>query len=172
MRQLLAVALFVGGLVGVGCKDSDGKLVPPVTTDDVKREVGEAAKTTGEFVKQKQQEFVATIKKQLNGLDGQIDKLKEKGKELKEEYRPQWDAQMKKVAEKREQLEEKLESLKDASPDVWEKVKSGVDSAWKELQQAYDEAARTLKDSSQASPEEAAPKTPATPSPTKQPSDE
>lgn len=112
----------------------------PVTDEDVSREFGEAYDTTKEFTQQKHDEYAAKLDEQLKELNVKIDKLQEKGSDLKDDAKVKWNEQMDELKVQRDHVSEKLEEFNNASADAWEGLKQDLDTAWENLENSFDNA--------------------------------
>jgi hypothetical protein len=111
------------------------------TVEDVTREVREAGEAAAAFSKERAEELRKDLEDRLAEFDVRIATLRERGDELSEEARREWQAQMERVAEKRDALESELQALQGASADAWQEIERGVNAAWGELEEAYESAA-------------------------------
>lgn len=161
--QLFFLGLGCGALCLVASCDRE----PPVpetesdTTaegtnfDDVKRETGEAARATGDYLSKKaaesraalgealdrfrnathdeREEFQAAANESLQELDREWSEFKEKAAGKSEEA-------VAKTERLREQAAAKLEETKDASAEAWPEVRDGFRNAYEELKAAFVDA--------------------------------
>ena len=111
-----------------------------VTPEDVRRDAGQAVKTAGEYSQQTKEEFQKKLEVQLNDLDAKIAKLREKGRDLKDEAKVKWDGKMTELEMKREAARTKLDEVGRSSAEAWKDVQKGAQSAWDELDKAFREA--------------------------------
>ena len=79
---------------------------------------------------------------QLNELDAEIAKLREKGSDLKDEAKANWDQKMAELETKREAARAKLAEVSHSSAEAWKDVQKGAQSAWDELDKAFRDASQ------------------------------
>lgn len=160
MNRLIHAAGLALALGIVGCADKptaqspDGadQDTPAPTREEVVKELREAGEATTRYLDEKEKEFRRDMEERLARLDEDIERLKQRGAELKEEARPQWEQARKELEEKRARLQAKLQQLKERAPGAWQQFRQEAEEAWTDLKQGYDKAARELKDAEQ--PEE------------------
>ena len=113
-----------------------------VTSEDVRRDAGQAVETAAEYSQQTKEEFQKKLEVQLNELDAKIAKLREKGHDLKGEAKVKWDRKMAELETKREAARDKLAEVGHSSAEAWKDVRKGAQSAWDELDKSFREASR------------------------------
>jgi chromosome segregation ATPase len=126
---LIALTLTLS-LIGCGHDDKTAK--------DVKQDYQQALKTTGDYVSQGKDEFVATMDKKMKELDGKIDELSKKSSGYKDDAKAQADKALAALREQRDVLKKKYDELKGSSKEVWDKTKAGFASAWDDVEKAYE----------------------------------
>lgn len=143
MVRALCGMMLAGVLAAVGCDQKSADPMPgKVTSEDVRRDAGQAAKTAAEFSQQAKEEFQRSLEARLKELDAEIVKLREKGRDLKDQAKVSWDGKMANLESKREAARAKLDELGHSSTEAWKDVKKGAQSAWDELDKAFHEASR------------------------------
>ena len=78
----------------------------------------------------------------LKTLDAEIEKLREKGSDLKDEAKVKWERKMADLETKRETARTKLAQVRDSSGEAWKDVQKGAQAAWDDLDKAYQDAAK------------------------------
>ena len=73
-----------------------------VTSEDVRRDAGQAVNTAAEYSPQTKEEFQKRLDARLKELDTEIAKLQEKGRDLKDEAKANWDRKMADLETKRD----------------------------------------------------------------------
>lgn len=136
--------LTLAGLVAVfGCEQKPVDRTPEkVTSEDVRRDAGQAAETVVEFSRQTKEEFQTKLETQLKQSDAEIAKLREKGSELKDEAKANWEQKMANLETKRDAARVKLAEIGASSAEAWKDVQKGAQSAWDELDQAFRDASQ------------------------------
>ena len=143
MYRFLWMLTLVGLLTASGCerKATDG--VPgKVTSEDVRRDASQAAETAAEYSRQTKDEFQNKLETRLKELDAEIAKLQERGRDLKDQAKADWDRKMVDLETKRDAARGKLDEVRDSSAEAWNDVQKGAQSAWDDLDKAFREASR------------------------------
>ena len=127
----------------LGCERNPTNRTPAkVTSEDVRRDAGQALNTAVEYSQQTREEFQKKLEAQLNELDAKTAKLRENGRELKGEAKVKWDGKMAELEMKREVARAKLAEIGQSSAEAWKDVQKGAQSAWDELDKAVRDASR------------------------------
>jgi hypothetical protein len=136
--------LMVAGLItAIGCEGkSPDQPSGKVTSDDVRGDTKQAVDTAAEFSQQSRDEFQKKIEAQLTELDAEITKLREKGRDLKDQAKVDWDRKLADLETKREAARVKLAEVGHSSAEAWKDVKQGAQSAWDDLEKAFQDASR------------------------------
>ncbi|MGA2061495.1 MAG: hypothetical protein ABSG67_13515 [Thermoguttaceae bacterium] len=113
-----------------------------VTPEDVRHDAGQAAKTAAEYSQQTKEEFQKKLEAQLNELDAKIAKLREKGRDMKDEGKVKWDRKMADLEKKRDAARANLAEIGHSSAEAWKDVQKGAQSAWDELDKAFRDASQ------------------------------
>lgn len=129
--RFAAGTLLVFGLSA--CADSNR-----TTADDVKRESSEAAQTTGEYLKQQQQDFEARMDRRIAEIDRKLEELQAKSEKAGTKAKADLKEQMQELNGERRDLGDKLADMKDkaasATKEAWLDMKQGVESAADKLE--------------------------------------
>ena len=142
MVRCVWMLMVPGLLVNSGCEQKPTEPVPgKVSADDVKREAGEAVHTAAEHSQQAKEDFVKSLKARLTELDAEIAQLREKGRDLKDEAKANWDQKLADLEIKREAARAKLDEVGTSTAEAWKDVQQGAQSAWDELDKAVRDAA-------------------------------
>ena len=81
----------------------------------------------------------------LKGLEQKMDEMKEKAADLKMDAKEEFDRDMTVLKEKKEAAERKLEKLKSATGEAWDKAKDETQRALRELSDQYDKMMSRFK---------------------------
>ncbi len=119
-----------------------GEANPPITGEDVRHQLRQAADTAVEYSKQKAGEIQQTLEKRLSQANDEIAELEKKLTELSGEAKVRAEEELEKLRGKRDELRKKVDNLGEASGKAWQELKAGVDSAWKDLKSAVDNASQ------------------------------
>ena len=143
MSRFTWMLMLAGVLTASGCERKPADQPPgKVTSEDVRRDAGRAAETAVDYSRQTKEEFQKKLEARLDELDGEIAKLREKGRDLKDQAKADWDRKIADLEKKRDAARAKLAEVRDASAEAWKDVQKGVQSAWDELDKAFRDASR------------------------------
>jgi len=143
MDRCVWVLILAGLLSAIGCERKSGDPMPgKVSSEDVRRDAGQAVKTAAEFSQQTKEEFQKKLDARLKELDAEIAKLREKGRDLKDKAKTDWDQKMAELETKRVAARAKLAEVSHSSAEAWKDVQKGAQSAWDEVDKAFREASR------------------------------
>ena len=143
MSRFVWMVSLVGLLAAIGCEQKPADRTPgKVTSEDVRRDAGLAAKTAAEYSRQTKEEFQNDLDARLNELDAEIAKLREKGRDLKAKGKANWDQKMPELQAKRDAARTKLAEVRNSSAEAWKDVRKGAQSAYDDLDKAFREASR------------------------------
>jgi hypothetical protein len=141
-REKVSLAdLHVGSRVRVWYRPGDHHLVrlnPPLTLDDVKNDLRDAAETVKGYTYQERDQYQKKMSSLLHDVDDQIEELKEKTRAGSAEARTRYDRELADLARQRDALQSRLSRLRAAAPDVWAEIKSGVSAAARDLRDTLD----------------------------------
>ena len=140
MRRIgisLMAALTV--LLPLGCdtKSSSGKTADAKVAN-AKEKLSEAEKATAEAAKAKRDEYALAMQKKLDALDVQYKALDKRAGEATADAKKDLEARAKIARAKRDAAGKKLDELKEAGVDRWEKVKDGVENAFEDLKKSFE----------------------------------
>ncbi len=113
-----------------------------VTSEDVRRDAGQAVKTAVEYSQQTKEQFQKDLDARLNELVVEIAKLREKGRNLKDQSKANWDQKMAELETRRDAARAKLAEVVHSSAEAWKDVQKGAQSAWDDLNKAFRDAAQ------------------------------
>ena len=143
MYRSICMLMLAGLFTGSGCDQKPADQPPgKVTSEDVRRDAGQAAKTVVEYSRQTKDEFQNKLETRLKELDAEIAKLHEKGRDLTDQAKTDWDRKMVDLETKRDAARAKLAEVRDSSAEAWKDVQKGAQSAWDDLDKAFHEASR------------------------------
>jgi hypothetical protein len=143
MSRVVWMLMFAGLFAWSGCEQKLGDRTPgKVTSEDVRRDASQAVNTAAEYSQQTKEEFQKKLATQFDELDDKIVKLREKGRDLKDESKVKWDQKMAELEKKREAARVKLDEVGHSSAEAWKDVQKGAASAWDELDKAFRDASK------------------------------
>lgn len=143
MRRFALLLMLAGLLTASGCDTKPAEPKPgKVTSEDVRRDAGKAVDTAAEFSQQTKEEFQKKLDLRLKELDAEIAKLREKGNNLKDEAKADWEKKMADLEAKREAASAKLAEVGHSSAEAWKDIQKGAQAAWDDLDKAFREASR------------------------------
>jgi uncharacterized phage infection (PIP) family protein YhgE len=136
--------MILPGLAACGGCEPKPADAPPgkVTSEDVRREAGQAINTATEFSQQAKEDFQKKLAARLQELEVEINQLKEKGRDLQDDAKANWDRKMAELETKREAVRIKLNEVGQSSAEAWTDIQKGAQSAWDELDKAFRDAAQ------------------------------
>jgi TolA-binding protein len=143
MSRLVWTLMLAGLVAVVGCerKPAD-RTTGKVTSEDVRRDAGQAVNTAVEFSQQAKEEFQRKLDARLKNMDAEIAKLHEKGRDLKGEAKTKWDQKLADLEMKRDAARAKLGEIGQSSGEAWKDVQKGAQSAWDEMDKAFRDASQ------------------------------
>ena len=143
MSRFVWMVSLAGLLAAIGCEQKPADRTPgKVTSEDVRRDAGQAAKTAAEYSQQTKEEFQKDLDARLNELDAEIAKLREKGRNLKDKGKANWDQKMPELQAKRDAARAKLAEVRGSSAEAWKDLRKGAQSAYDDLDKAFRDASR------------------------------
>ena len=98
--------------------------------------------TAVEFSQQAKEEFQRKLDARLKDMDAEIAKLREKGRDLKDEAKVKWDQKLADLEIKRDAARSKLAEVGKSSAEAWKDVEKGAQSAWDEMDKAFHDASQ------------------------------
>jgi len=111
-----------------------------VTPDDVRQDIGKALDTTTKSAEQTKEDFQRNLRARINELEAEIAKLREQGRDFKDETKSSWDHMVADLETKREAARVKLDEIGRSSAEAWRDIQKGAQSAWDDLDKAFQEA--------------------------------
>ena len=143
MFRLVSISMLAGLIAASGCERTPAdRTSEKVTSEDVRRDAGQAVNTTIEFSQQAKEDFQKNLDSQLKTMDAEIAKLREKSRDLKDDAKANWDRKLADLEAKRDVARAKLAEVGQSSAEAWKDVQQGAQSAWAELDQAIQDASR------------------------------
>jgi LPS O-antigen subunit length determinant protein (WzzB/FepE family) len=141
MSRIVWTLTLSGLLTASACERTPADRTPgKVTSQDVRRDAGKAVDTAVEFSQQSKEEFQKNLDARLKQLDVEIVRLREKGRDLNDEAKANWERKMAELEAKREAARARLSEVGQSSAEAWKDVQKGAQSAWDELEKAFREA--------------------------------
>ena len=89
--------------------------------------------------------YVAKLKARLDKWNAKIDELEAKTQKIGADSRAELQNQIANIKEKRAEVEQKIESLRQAGDGAWKDLKAGAESSWKVFHQAVRSATTRFK---------------------------
>ena len=143
MARWLCVLMLAGFVADAGCDRKSTDPTPgKVTPEDVRRDAGQAVNTAVEFSQHAKEEFQKKLETRLKGLDEEIAKLREKGRDLRDEAKVNWDRKMADLETKRDAARVKLAEVGHSTAEAWKDAQKGAQSAWDDLDKSFRDASR------------------------------
>ena len=143
ISRFVCMLILAGLLAAIGCERKTADPMPgKVTSEDVRRDVGQVVDTAAEFSRQTKEEFQKKLDSRLKELDVEIVKLREKGRDLKDKNKADWDRKMAELETKRGAVRTKLDEVGHSSAEAWKDVQKGAQSAYDDLDKAFRDASK------------------------------
>jgi TolA-binding protein len=133
---ILTMALSAA-LALLGCEKPSSTPDPDSKISNAKKKIGDAVDATTEAAKAKRDEYVLAMSKQLDELNVKVDELKGRVAKANDQAKEGLAKKLKEAEVKRALAAKKLDELKAAGADRWEKVKEGVGSALDDLKKMF-----------------------------------
>ena len=147
-RTSLTVLILAMSLVSFGCdkgKPSPSGSPASTSTGTAERKAAEAKeKITGAVdatvtaAQAKRDEYARDMQKRLDQMDAKYEELKDRAAKAEGDARKDLDKKLAEAKVKRDAAAAKLEEVKTASADRWEKIKGGVGDAFDDLKKAFE----------------------------------
>ena len=143
MWRKICLVMLAAFIAVTGCERKPADRTPgKVTSEDARRDVGQAVNTAVDFSQQSKEEFQNKLDARLKNMDAEIAKLREKGRDLKDEAKVKWDQKLADLEAKRDAARAKLVEVGQSSAEAWKDVQKAAQSAWDELEKAFQDATR------------------------------
>jgi archaellum component FlaC len=135
-KWVLAICvLLVLGFPLLGGTD-EGK----VTSDELKKQAGEAIDAAKKYAGQQKAEYQQKIEQELADLGENISKLKERAKTATGESLKALEERIGDLRERQTAAQKKLGEVKAATEQAWSGLKEGMDKAVSDLKKSYESA--------------------------------
>ncbi len=137
-RSLFALGFVT--VVSTACNDTHqaGK----TSAQDVRDSVGAAARTTGAYVGDTKDAYVAKAQAEMDDVDAKLTKLRAEASHAAADTRAQIDASIADLEKRRDAAGARLTELKNATGDAWRDLAAGVSRAVDDLQDSASAAAK------------------------------
>jgi hypothetical protein len=117
-----------------------------VTSEDVRRETKEAAKTTGTYLEQKKQRYEKKAEDKLRRFEDKVKNFYVRVEKKSEQAKEKIEASVDELKKKGEQAKAKLRNLKDSGVETWDKAKAELDAMLNDLERSYHRTVAKFKD--------------------------
>ncbi len=88
----------------------------------------------------KKDAYVQKLKAKIDEWNADLDKLAAKADQAEGETKIKYQQQIEDLKNKREELEDRVTSLKDSSESAWEDLKEGVEKSWETWKDSFSKA--------------------------------
>jgi len=113
-------------------------------TDTITKEARETLEATKAYTAQQKEAFQQKVHEELSAVQRQISALRDKTRDVSAGARADLQESITELEKKKETVKEKLATLRNATDDKWNTVKSGVDAALDEVKHSYRKALSRL----------------------------
>lgn len=152
MVTFLAATAFV-----VGCKPAnegtpnDRPISEGITNasrqiEKVQEKTADAAKEINEYAYAQRAEFAERMRAQLNDINKQLDTLGTRVENSAEPTKTEGKAKLTALREKVNELNRRLDDVKDANESKWEEVKAGFRKSYDDVKDSFTQARQWLSD--------------------------
>ena len=148
--HIAAAQLAIGGM---GCSETEtpdpaASTLTKVNAREVKQEASQTADTARQFAFEKKEQFLTSAEAKLKECGQKIADFDAKLATLAFDYdaKAEGSKALDALREKRTQLGQQLEKLRQCSQEAWQETKAAVDSAAAEVDKAYENAKSKFKD--------------------------
>ena len=107
-------------------------------TSIAKQKIKDAAEATAEAAQAKWDEYALEMSKRLDELNLKLEDLKDRAAKAEGQAKQDLEKKLEEAKVKRDAAAKKLDELKEAGADRWEKVKEGVGNALDDLKKAFE----------------------------------
>ena len=145
-RMAILLVVVFGIVLSLRPGVSRASVQDSVTGQEVKKEAAEAAKTTGDCLKQEKEEYEKKIREKLKDFDREAGEWKKKLKDLGKRGKAEAEQQLKEVNKKQGETSKKLDKLKDKTGRAWRKFKTQMENAMEDLGKEFDKLRSRLKE--------------------------
>ena len=140
----IILTIFSVAVIVVGCKPADNPPRPDESVagefEQVKKETKEAAYAAKEYAYSQKAEFVETMKVEIEQMKVEMNKLGERIEASTGPAKEEAKIKLQTLREKADELNNRLESVNNATESTWEDVKSGVKKGYAELRDSLHQA--------------------------------
>ena len=90
--------------------------------------------------------FVAKLKAQLDDWNAELDQFEARARKARADQQAAYNQQLADLRRRRDDAQQRLMQLQQASAEAWDEIKRGADDAWAELASAFANARERLRD--------------------------
>jgi hypothetical protein len=140
MRQVAPFSLvFSVALLALGCGLKSSPTTPPdPKIADAKDKISDAEKATAEAARAKRDEYGRAAQKRLDELTAKYEELKGRAAKAEGQMKKDLEKKAEEAKVRRDAAAKKLDELKGAVHDRWEKVRDGVERAFEDLKKVVE----------------------------------
>ena len=132
MTLAIATAVMASGCSNSSSSPADSRI------SSAREKIQAASDTTIEAARAKRDEYARAMQKQLDQLNAKYDDLKGRTARAEGQAKKDLEKKLEVAKAKRDVAAKKLDELKEAGLDRWEKVKEGVGNALDDLKKVFD----------------------------------
>jgi hypothetical protein len=136
---ILSLAIFLAALLQLGCKpEGPGDAAADAKVARAKEEIKRAAQATADAAAAMRDQYADEMRRQLEVLDAKSAVLKERASKAAGQAKKDLDRKYEEAKLKHADAAKKLEELKGASAERWEKLKEGFGKALDDLKKVIE----------------------------------
>ncbi len=146
MSRYFGTLILAGFLVALGCENPAPDKPPgTITGESLRRDADEAVQAAADLSLAAKEKFQQDLEAQLESLDADLATLREKGRDLTDAAKANWQQMMTDLETKRKAAGEQLAKVTQSGQEAWGELQKGAQAAWEDLSKAVQEAARKFE---------------------------
>lgn len=150
MKRNLAITFLSASAFAVGCNSKVEESSQPTNiqaaADKAAVETKEAAQAIKDYAYAQRADFVKKMQSESAAMNAELDLLAEKVESAKEPAKTEAQAKLKALREKADELNQHLDTAKDATESTWDSIKSTSKKSYEELKGAIQESRQWLSE--------------------------
>lgn len=107
----------------------------------IKQKAGETYDATAEYAHDTKEEFQTKMQKNLDSINAELKRLKEKAAKVSDETGKKIDEEVQTLETKKADVEKSLTDLKKSSGNAWKDLRDGIAASWNDLKTSAKKAA-------------------------------
>lgn len=129
--------VLTAALLSQGCSTGNSTNPLGTKTSQTEAKIDEAGHATAAAAREKRDEYAREMHKGLHEMNVKLEDLEHRASKAEGEAKKDLEKKLAQGKVKRDQAAKKLEELKEAAPERWEKVKDSVENAFDDLKKMF-----------------------------------